>query len=63
MEVMGPSSSPDGMGNRHLGIICRLTGNGVPGPTINQFPDTIRVFPSNLLRCLKFHQAAERIPR
>ena len=51
-----------GQQQRHLGIICRLSGNGVPGSAIRQFPDTIRVFPSYLLRCLELHQAAQSVP-
>ena len=52
-----------GQQQRHLGIIRRLSGNRVPGPSGGELPDTIGIFPSNLLWWLEFHQAYPVRPR
>ena len=45
----------------HLGIVCRLAGNRVPGAPVGKFPDTVRVFPPDVILRTKLDQAAKGI--
>ncbi len=47
-----------GQQQRHLGIIRWLSGDCVPGPSVNEIPNTIGMFLQNMLWCLELHQAA-----
>ncbi|MDY0186277.1 MAG: hypothetical protein RBR43_10440 [Desulfuromonadaceae bacterium] len=60
--IIGPTfCQHTGQQQRHFRVVRRLTGNGVPGTAIGQFPHAIRVAAVDLLRRLKLDQAAESI--
>lgn len=50
-----------GQQQRHLRVIGRLTGNGVPCAAIGQFPHAFRVAAADLLRRLELDQAAKGV--
>ena len=47
--------------NSHLGIVSRLTGNGIPYASIHHLTDTIRISLQDLIRGLKLNQTPQCI--
>jgi len=50
-----------GQQQRHLGIVGRLAGDRVPSASVGKFPDTVRVFPPDVIRNPKLDQAAKGV--
>ena len=59
---MCPGHQHSGQHQGHFGVICRLPGNRIPGATVGELTNTIRVFPPDVCRFLELHQATKGIP-